>query len=121
MKHYVCLSALTVGLISHPVVAALARQASAVAAVEVRVVVEPLGVWCESKAAFLIGIENVTNSPDLTVVLTDGTCVVARRAAANSGGKGSDWSDDTTRHLGTVAIIPNHDEAQGKRTYATRW
>lgn len=63
MKQYVLLSVLMIGFVcSPPAGPALARQASAVAGAEVRVVVEPLGVWCDSKASFLVGIENVTDA-----------------------------------------------------------
>jgi hypothetical protein len=63
MKQYVRLSVLMIGFVcSPPAGPALARQASAVAGAEVRVVAEPLGVWCDSRASFLVGIENVTDA-----------------------------------------------------------
>jgi hypothetical protein len=63
MKQHILLIALMIGFMCSPAAGpALARQASAVAGAEVRVVAEPLGVWCDSKASFFVSIENVTDA-----------------------------------------------------------
>jgi len=77
---------------AHPNAAA---QSSAVTGSEVSAFADPLGVWCEGKAAFLVGLENITaasvyvavpKTSSLAFPCTSAVTLVFGDQASGSGG-----------------------------------